>query len=115
MALPLSLQSTFSRSEFWYFNLFYCLIGLALVLVDGIISNILGFGGFLSVIYYLAAIIPALAVTIRRLHDTGRSGWWILISLVPLIGPIVLLIFFLQSSDFERNQYGPSPKPKPMV
>jgi len=58
----------------------------------------------------LAVLIPGLAVAIRRLHDTNRSGWWFLIVLVPLIGAIVLLVFLLQDSQPSENQYGPNPK-----
>ena len=55
-------------------------------------------------------LVPALAVAIRRLHDTGRSGWWLLIALIPLIGPIVLFVFYVLDRDRAPNQYGPSPK-----
>jgi uncharacterized membrane protein YhaH (DUF805 family) len=55
-------------------------------------------------------LVPSIAVTVRRLHDTGRSGWWILISLVPVIGWIVLLVFMLTDSQPGSNQYGPNPK-----
>ena len=64
------------RKEFWIFWLFNFVIGMIL----GIIGKVIGMGGFLSGIYTLAVLIPVIAVTIRRLHDTGRSGWWILIS-----------------------------------
>ena len=65
--------------------------------------------GLLGGIYALAVLIPSIAVSVRRLHDTGRSGWWLLIALVPIIGVIVLVIFMLQDSKPE-NQYGPNPK-----
>jgi len=64
----------------------------------------------LSTIYSLALLIPSLAVSVRRLHDTDRSGWWLLIGLVPLIGIIVLIIFYVQDSNPGENQYGPNPK-----
>ena len=66
--------------------------------------------GLLSGIYGLAVLIPSLAVTVRRLHDIDRSGWWILIRLVPLIGVIVLLVFALLDGTPGDNQYGPNPK-----
>lgn len=66
--------------------------------------------GFLGSIYTLATLIPALAVTVRRLHDTGRSAWWLLIPLVPLIGAIIFLVFMFQDSQPAENQYGPNPK-----
>jgi uncharacterized membrane protein YhaH (DUF805 family) len=65
----------------------------------------------LSYLVALALLLPSLAVTARRLHDTGRSGWWILIGIIPLIGAIVLLVFECQDSQPQTNQYGPSPKP----
>jgi uncharacterized membrane protein YhaH (DUF805 family) len=64
----------------------------------------------LYALYNLAVIIPALAVSVRRLHDTGRSGWWLLVGVVPLIGCFILLVFTLQDSDPGDNEYGPNPK-----
>ena len=66
--------------------------------------------GLLGIIYSLAILIPSLAVGFRRLHDTGRSAWWLLILLVPLIGVFVILFFLVQDSQEEENEYGPSPK-----
>jgi uncharacterized membrane protein YhaH (DUF805 family) len=66
--------------------------------------------GLLSGIYALAVFIPAIAVACRRLHDTGRTAWWLLILVVPLIGWVVLVVFFVQDSQEEENQYGISPK-----
>ena len=62
-------------------------------------------------VYSLAVLIPAFAVSVRRLHDTDRSGWWLLIELIPIIGGLVLLIFMVQDSQPGENQYGPNPKP----
>jgi uncharacterized membrane protein YhaH (DUF805 family) len=64
----------------------------------------------LSGIYGLAVLIPGLAVSVRRLHDTDRSGWWLLIVLIPLIGAIVILVFMVQDSKLGENQYGSNPK-----
>ncbi len=66
--------------------------------------------GALGGIYSLAVLIPSLAVGVRRLHDTGRSGWWLLIALIPLIGFIVLLVFMVSDSDSAANEYGENPK-----
>ena len=66
--------------------------------------------GLLGGIYTLAVLIPAIAVSVRRLHDTGRSGWWLLIVLVPLIGTIVFLVFMVQDSKPGKNQFGSNPK-----
>jgi len=82
-----------------------------LATVAGILTVNLNSSLFLLIdaAYWLAIILPTLGVGIRRLHDTGRSGWWILIGLIPIIGAIVLLVFFVQDSNPD-NQYGPNPK-----
>lgn len=94
------------RSEYWMFVLFNVIITIVL----GLIDRLLGISGVLSGIYGLAVLIPGIAVSIRRLHDTNRSGWWLLISLVPVIGTIVLIVFMVQDSQPGTNQYGPNPK-----
>jgi len=98
------------RKEYWMFVLFY----LIFTIVLGVIDSILGIGeeggGLLSGLFVLAMLIPSLAVTFRRLHDTDRSGWWLLIGFVPLIGSIVILVFMIQDSQPGENQYGTNPK-----
>ena len=96
------------RQESWYFVLFNILVNILLAIIAGVLSDKLGLG--LLGLYSLAVIIPGLAVSVRRLHDTSRSGWWLLITLIPGIGPIVLLVFQLQGSQEGENQYGPRPK-----
>lgn len=101
------------RKEFWWFQLCQAVILLALLIVDITIATSRSSRpglGILSGLYALGTFIPALAVEVRRLHDTGRSGWWVLFGLVPLVGPIVLLVFLFQDSQPGGNQYGPSPK-----
>lgn len=100
------------RQEFWFFVLFNLLITVALSIVDMSIGTYSSEGGVgvLSGIYGLAVLIPNIAVSVRRLHDTGRAGWWILIGLVPFIGGIVLLIFLVLDGNPGDNEYGPSPK-----
>jgi uncharacterized membrane protein YhaH (DUF805 family) len=100
------------RKEYWFFVLFYIIILIALMILDGFVgTNIAGAGfGILTGIYMLAVLIPGIAVSVRRLHDTGRSGWWLLIDLVPLVGAIVLLVFMVIDSQPGQNAYGPSPK-----
>ena len=99
------------RKEYWFFTLFNAIIYFVLIFIGGMAGIASESGtGVLSVIYLLAVLIPALAVTVRRLHDTNRSGWWILISLVPLIGGIVLLVFMVQDSQPGENKYGSNPK-----
>lgn len=100
------------RMEYWYFVLFNIIVSIVLGVIDGLLgtSGSYAGAGLLSGIYGLAVLIPSLAVTVRRLHDIDRSGWWILIALVPLIGVIVLLVFALLEGTPGDNQYGPNPK-----
>ncbi len=100
------------RKEYWFFILFNILISMALGYVDWLTGNInpeTGLG-ILSGIYALGVMIPGMAVSVRRLHDTGRSGWWLLITFVPVIGAIVFLYFMVLDSNPETNEYGPSTK-----
>ncbi len=98
------------RKEYWMFGLFYLIFAIVLGIIDGILGIGGEDGGLLSGLYVLAMLIPSIAVTIRRLHDTDHSGWWLLIGLVPVIGTIILLIFMVQDSQSGENQYGPNPK-----
>ena len=98
------------RSEYWYFVLFNFIVSLGLGMVDAFTGM-----GFLNYLYSLAVIIPGIAVGVRRLHDTGRSGWWLLVGLIPFIGWIVLIVFLVQDSNPYDNQYGPNPKKTAMV
>lgn len=95
------------RTEYWMFVLFNFLISLALAIVDAAIFG--QGGGLLSPLYALGVFIPSLAVGVRRLHDTNRSGWWLLIALVPLVGFIVLLVFTVSEGDKGPNDYGADP------
>ncbi|WP_459210522.1 DUF805 domain-containing protein [Aquimarina rhabdastrellae] len=107
------------RKEYWMFVLFNALITIGIAIVAGIFTAIAASIDlpFLSiifwivyVIYALAMILPTLAVAVRRLHDTGNSGWMYLITLIPLIGPIWLLVLMATEGDYGDNQYGPDPK-----
>ncbi|MFJ9322350.1 DUF805 domain-containing protein [Streptomyces globisporus] len=98
------------RKEYWMFTLINFVIAVVL--------QIVGFAIDTQVPYYIylaATIIPSLAVVVRRLHDTGRSGWWILIGFVPLVGFIVLIVFLASEGKHEANQHGPNPKLAPAV
>jgi uncharacterized membrane protein YhaH (DUF805 family) len=100
------------RKEYWMFVLINLVITVVLILIDiliGTFSPQTGVG-LLSGLYSLAVLIPFITVTVRRLHDTGRSGWSMLIGLIPIIGGIVLLIFMVQDSQPGANQYGPNSK-----
>lgn len=100
------------RKEYWYFALFNVLIVIALGIIDSVTGTFSpqGHVGLLSGLYCLAVLIPALAVSVRRLHDTNRSGWWLLLALVPLAGAVVLLVFYAQGSKAGENEHGPHPK-----
>ena len=100
------------RKEYWMFVLFYVIFAVILTIIDvvtGLYSKTYNIG-LLTTIYGLAMLVPTLAVSVRRLHDTNHSGWWYLIGLVPLAGAIILLVFFCRDSDPIYNQYGPNPK-----
>ena len=93
------------RSEYWLFTL------IQIIIFTVLYALFLAAGQLFLVVYWLyalATLIPSLAVTVRRLHDTGRSGWWILIGLVPLVGLIVLIIFMVMESA-DDNEHGPRP------
>jgi len=100
------------RSEYWYFGLFYLIIYVLLAFVDGIAGtyNEMSSVGLLTGIFALGMLIPSLAVSVRRLHDTDRTGWWLLVALIPLIGAIVLIVFSVQDSGAGTNRFGPNPK-----
>ena len=94
------------RQEYWMFVLINILISIALGFVDGVI----GTAGVLSLVYSLAILIPSLAVFVRRLHDTDRSAWWLLLGFIPVIGAIVLLVFAVLEGVTGDNEYGSDPK-----
>jgi uncharacterized membrane protein YhaH (DUF805 family) len=89
---------------YWWWVLFAIIAAVVANIVDAIIG-----APILSVIVGLGLLLPGLSVAIRRLHDTNRTGWWILIGLIPLIGFIVLLVFYVQEGDAGDNKYGPPP------
>ena len=100
------------RKEYWYFFLFNIIIQIVIMIVGGATGSLSPDAGMglLGGIYMLAVLIPSIAVGVRRLHDINRSGWWLLISLIPLIGVIVLIVFLASDSKPERNQYGENSK-----
>ena len=98
-----------SRQEYWMFFLFNMIFAIVIIGIDIILGL-----GFLNVIYSLVVMIPGMAVNIRRLHDIGKSGWMVLIVLIPCIGAFWLLYLMVQDSSPLDNEYGPSPKPKPV-
>lgn len=111
------------RREYWMF----VLVNVVIVLVLSLIDTLLGTGGWraasgggsisasgnlglLSGLYSLAVLLPSIAVAVRRLHDTDRSGWWFLLGFIPIIGGIVLLVFYVLEGTRGPNRFGPDPK-----
>lgn len=86
------------------FILFYLIFYIVAAVIDGVLDTVI-----ITTIYALGLLVPSIAIAARRLHDTGRSGWWQLISLIPIIGAIVLIVFLVQDSR-EDNEHGPNPK-----
>jgi uncharacterized membrane protein YhaH (DUF805 family) len=99
------------RKEYWYFYLFTIISAFVL----GLVGALAGIApdrawSFVAGLYMMASVIPALAVAARRLHDTGRSGWWVLVGYVPIVGTMVLVFFAVLDSEPGDNRYGPNPK-----
>jgi uncharacterized membrane protein YhaH (DUF805 family) len=97
------------RAEYWYFVLFMVLIGVAAKVVDRILGTPMGENGVVSTLCSLGLFLPALAVAVRRLHDTNRSGWWLLLGLIPVVGAIVLIVFYATAGVGGVYRYGPVP------
>jgi uncharacterized membrane protein YhaH (DUF805 family) len=114
--LPLKKYADFSgrarRKEYWMFTLLLLVAGFVLGIVEGVLglSGTVGPYGPLSLLFMLAIIVPSIAVGVRRLHDTGRSGWWLLLYFLPIIGAIVLLVFMVLDGTRGPNEYGADPK-----
>ena len=96
------------RKEYWYFVLVQMGLIIVAMILDAIIFN--SETGLFYIVVVHGLFLPGLAVTIRRLHDTSRSGWWFLLSILPLIGSIVLLVFLASDTKLETNQWGPPAK-----
>ena len=99
------------RKEYWFFVLFNAIFAIAAMVLDNILGLAIedvGYGPF-YILYALATIVPGLAVSVRRLHDIGKSGWYILLLLIPCVGALILLIFDLTPGDPGDNEYGPDP------
>tara|TARA_B100000925_G_scaffold235760_1_gene184413 strand:+ start:668 stop:1045 length:378 start_codon:yes stop_codon:yes gene_type:complete len=104
------------REEYWMFTLFYFILFIGLFVVISILGALLGddiginLGVIILIIFIFAHFIPSLAVTIRRLHDTGKSGWYLLLQLIPYIGALIIFIFTVIEGDKNENKWGPNPK-----
>jgi len=117
MLMPLRRYAEFSgrsqRKEYWMFYLFCVIVAVVLNVVESIVGlsgMVGGVYGPLTSLFLLGILVPSIAVGIRRLHDTDRSGWWLLIALVPIVGGIVLLVFFVTDGTHGPNRFGPDPK-----
>ena len=99
------------RAEYWWF----VLANFIVVVILSALSRASFIFAVLNLAYGIALIVPSIAVGIRRLHDVGKSGWWLLISLVPLVGIIILIVFLATQGDPGANQYGPPPPTEPAV
>ena len=93
------------RRDYWMFVLVYSLIYIILSVIDELLGTVM-----LAFIFNLFMLLPSISYATRRLHDTGRSGWWQLLYFIPLLGLIVVIVFLAQDSDKETNAYGSSPK-----
>ena len=97
------------RKEFWTFTIVNIIVSILLSIFSAI--PVLGLlFMLLSIVYPLAVLIPSIAVCVRRLHDTNRTGWLVLLGLIPIVGVIILIVFGIQEGTPGDNQYGPDPK-----
>ncbi|NFV78635.1 DUF805 domain-containing protein [Magnetospirillum aberrantis] len=99
-----TFQGRAARSEYWYFTLFLVLANIVLTIIDAVTGI-----GVLALIFALATLVPSIAVSVRRLHDTDRPGWWYLLFFLPVIGAIVLLIWFSTKGTTGPNRFGDDP------
>ena len=99
------------RAEYWYFVLYGWLVSLAATFVDALTFGVGDDGlGLLGAIYSLVVFVPSLAVGVRRMHDTGRSGWTLLLGLIPVIGWVLIIVYSCQDSQHGGNKWGANPK-----
>jgi uncharacterized membrane protein YhaH (DUF805 family) len=102
-----SFEGRAARPEYWWWVLFVVGVAIILLVLGSLVLGAdSGAGSVLTGLFYLATFLPGLAVTVRRLHDSDRSGWWLLLAFIPLIGSLVLLYFLVQPGTQGPNQYG---------
>jgi uncharacterized membrane protein YhaH (DUF805 family) len=99
------------RAEFWYFSLFVIIVDLIAAVLDGVLfgGGVEHSGGPIGAIWGLATFLPAISVAVRRLHDTGRSGWWWWLAVIPVVGWIILIIWYATRGESGPNRFGPDP------
>lgn len=117
MQQPLKKYADFNgrarRMEYWMFVVLNVAVSVVANILDGVLGMtgmVAGIYGPLTILAFLALIVPGIAVGARRLHDQDKSGWWLLLAFVPIIGGLVLLVFFFLEGTRGENQYGPDPK-----
>jgi uncharacterized membrane protein YhaH (DUF805 family) len=100
------------RAEYWWFYLLVIVGYLMASIIDSLmgLDGTVGPYGIITLVFGLAMLLPSIAAGVRRLHDTDRSGWWMLIAFVPLVGVIVLLVVFVLEGTQGENRFGPDPK-----
>ena len=96
------------RSEYWWFALANSIVSYVAGFIGGLISPTAYY--VLAILVMLGLLLPGLGVAVRRMHDIGKSGWWLLIGLIPIVGAIILIVWCCQDSQPQENEYGPSPK-----
>ena len=117
MTLPLKRYAEFSgrsrRKEYWMFVLFIIAVSVGIGIVEAILGLSATIGdayGPISLLFLLAIFVPSLAVQVRRFHDQGRSGWFVLLNFIPFIGTLIVLVFMCLDGTDGPNEYGPDPK-----
>ncbi len=96
------------RSEYWFWVLFVLIVSVVATILDGILAAVIGIG-FLSLIWSLAVLLPGIAVAVRRMHDLDKSGWWVLIGLIPIVGWIIFIIWACTKGTDGSNRFGSDP------
>lgn len=98
-----NFEGRVNRPQYWYFILCYVVISIPLAIIDAILFQ----GQVLTLILSLALLVPSIGIGVRRLHDLGKPGWWYFMILIPLVGPIALLVLFCLKGEDKANAYGP--------
>ncbi len=93
-----------SRSEYWFWVLFVFVFSIVTGIIDGVLGIFL-----LNILFTLGTLLPSLAVSVRRMHDLGKRGWWLLVFLIPLVGPVIVLIWYCSRGTAGDNRFGPDP------
>lgn len=108
LARYVDFKTRSTRSQFWWWVLGYILVCIVAAMIDGTLG--MGDSGPVGLLVSLALLLPSIAISIRRLHDIGRTGWWLLLMFLPLIGSIVLLVFYCTKTQPAANQWGLPPR-----